>query len=93
MASITIEGVEYPLRASMRAWKEFETNTGMKMASIADADVTAIPELLYYCAAAGCRRNAQAFELTLDDWMDSITTNDLLEMQEMIQELLGVKKK
>ena len=93
MAEITIDGKTYPLRATMRAWRDFETQSGVKMAEIAEADVTRVPELLWHCAAAGCRKDKKDFHITLDDWMDAITTDDLVEMQETIQELLGVKKK
>jgi hypothetical protein len=93
MAEITVDGKTYPLRATMRAWRDFETQSGVKMAEIAEADVTRVPELLWHCAAAGCRKDKKEFDITLDEWMDAITTDDLVEMQETIQELLGVKKK
>ena len=93
MVKITVDGVTYPLRASMKAWKEFETNTGTRMAEIGEADITKVPELLYYCAAAGARKEGNKFEVTLDDWMDAITTDDIVDMQEAIATLLGVKKK
>jgi len=93
MVKIEVDGVTYPLRASMKAWRDFETNTGTRMADIGEADITKVPELLYYCAAAGARKEGTAFDVTLDDWMDSITTDDIMDMQEAIGTLLGVKKK
>ena len=93
MVTIQVDGVTYPLRASMKAWRDFETNTGTRMADIGEADITKVPELLYYCAAAGARKEGKAFDVTLNDWMDAITTDDIMDMEEAIGNLLGVKKK
>jgi hypothetical protein len=88
-----VDGVSYPLHPSMRAWKAFTDSTGIKIQDIAEADVTVVPELLYYFAQAGCRKEGQEFKATMDEWMDSITIDDLMGMQAVIADLITEKKK
>ena len=51
---ITIGKKIYPIRATMRAWRTFEKNTGVKVTEVDSNDITLIPELIFYFVQEGC---------------------------------------
>lgn len=86
---VQIQGTTYPLRASMGAWRKFETATGVRVAGIGTDDVTRIPELAYYLIQAGCKANGMKFELTVDEFLDIVEIEDVQAISEAVAGLLG----
>ncbi len=62
---IQINGVTYPLRASMGAWRKFEQATGVKVTGVDADDITRIPEMAYYFIESGCKAAGMKFDLTV----------------------------
>ena len=93
--TITLDGKTFPVRASMRAWKNFESETGCKVANIDSEDVTRVPELMYYFVKEGCTKQGMSFDMTLDDFLGLIEVQDLSELSRVVQASLSgdTKKK
>jgi hypothetical protein len=87
--TITLDNQTFPVRASMRAWREFENATGQKVSKIQDDDVTAMPELLYYFVAEGCRKQNMTFEMSVDDFLGLIQVGDLPEIVKVIRDSMS----
>jgi hypothetical protein len=93
MAEITIEGQSYPLRASIGAYRAFEESSGVRVAEVDTNDMIRVVELLWHFAKAGCKHEGVKFEVSLEDWFDSITVDQLPYLAETIVELMAKKKK
>ena len=91
--NITLENRSYPVRATMRAWRAFETATGVKVTEVDAADVTLIPELVYYFVVDGCKNQGMDFTMSVDDWLGLITVEDLPKLVEVMEVAMGGGKK
>jgi len=90
---IDIAGRTFTLRASLGAWRKFEQNSGQKVATIDQTDVTRIPELAYYFAEAGAKANGHTWDLTVDDFLELCTITDLETLTQAVAALLGGDQK
>jgi len=86
---ITVANVTYPMRASMRAWRKFEKNTGVKVAEVDASDVTLIPELIFYFVEEGCEHNGMRFTMDVEKWLSKIEVTDLPILVEAMTEAMG----
>ena len=91
--NITLDNQTFPVRANMRAWRNYERETGNKVASIDAEDVTAMPELLYYFVQEGCKRQGMKFEMPVDEFLGLIEVGDLPQVIEIIGQSMGGEKK
>jgi hypothetical protein len=91
--NITLDNQTFPVRANMRAWRNYERETGNKVASIDAEDVTAMPELLYYFVQEGCKRQGMKFEMPVDEFLGLIEVGDLPQVVEIIEQSMGGEKK
>jgi hypothetical protein len=91
--TITLDNQTFPVRANMRAWRNFERETGTKVAGIDTADVTKMPELLYYFVQEGCKRQGMTFEMDVDDFLALVDVGDLPQVMQIIEESMGGEKK
>lgn len=91
--NITLDNQTFPVRANMRAWRNYERQTGNKVASIDAEDVTAMPELLYYFVQEGCKRQGMKFEMPVDEFLGLIEVGDLPKVVEIIEQSMGGEKK
>ena len=87
--TITLDNQTFPVRASMRAWRNFENATGHKVATLDSEDVTKMPELLYYFVQEGCKRQGMTFELSVDDFLGLIDVGDLPEVMKVIEQSMS----
>ncbi len=87
--TITLDKQTFPVRASMRAWREFENATGHKVSKLDSEDVTAMPELLYYFVAEGCRKQNMTFEMSVDDFLSMIEVGDLPAVMKVIEQSMS----
>jgi hypothetical protein len=86
---VTIGERVFHLRASLGAWRKFEQASGQKVANIDQTDVTRIPELAYYFAEAGAKANGHTWDLTVDDFLELCTIDDLQDLTQAVAGLLG----
>lgn len=87
--NITLDNQTFPVRASMRAWRNFENETGNKVATLDSEDVTMMPELLYYFVQEGCRKQGMTFEMSVDDFLGLIDVADLTNVMKVIEESMS----
>ena len=87
--TITLEGKTFPVRASMRAWKNFEKATGCKVTGIDAEDVTKMPEMLYYFVQEGCLKQGMQFKMDVDQFLGMIDVTDLPSLMLVVQEAMG----
>jgi len=87
--NITLDNQTFPVRASMRAWREFEDATGHKVSKLDADDVTRMPELLFYFVREGCKKQGMTFEMSCDDFLGLITVADLPNIMEVIGESMS----
>lgn len=93
MIEIKLDGKTFPVRATMRAWKRFEDNTGKKVAEVDSNDVTLIPELVYYFVQEGCKAQGMAFTMDVDDFLGLIEIADLPALSKTVAACMGTQKK
>jgi len=93
MVQIKLDGKTFPVRATMRAWKRFEDNTGKKVAEVDSNDVTLIPELVYYFVQEGCKAQGMAFKMDVDEFLGLIEIVDLPALSKTVAECMGTQKK
>tara|TARA_R110002050_G_scaffold173003_1_gene305134 strand:+ start:396 stop:707 length:312 start_codon:yes stop_codon:yes gene_type:complete len=89
---ITIGKRIYPLRATMRAWRNFEKATGVKVTEVDSNDITLIPELIFYFVQEGCKAQGMKFTMAVDDWLGEIEVTDLPLLIEAMAEVMGGSK-
>jgi hypothetical protein len=87
--NIELENKSYPVRATMRAWRNFEKATGVKVTEVDASDVTLIPELVYYFVVDGCAAQGMEFTMSVDEWLGLITVQDLPKLVEVMESAMG----
>ena len=80
------------MRATMRAWRKFEKNTGVKVTEVDATDITLIPELIFYFVQEGCIAQGMKFTMEVDEWLGEIEVTDLPVLVEAMTEVMGGSK-
>ena len=73
----------------MRAWRNFEKATGVKVTEVDASDITLIPELVYYFVQDGCKAQGMKFSLSVEEFLGLIEVGDLPKLVDVMQEALG----
>ncbi len=87
--TITLDNKTYPVKATMRAWRNFEKATGVKVTEVDASDITLIPELVYYFVQDGCKAQGMKFSLSVEEFLGLIEVGDLPKLVDVMQEALG----
>lgn len=77
MASITVNGKSYPLRADVRALMECEEETGMKIETVQDSGTVGVCTFLFYFARAAARHQGERFNMDRAEFLQGIELQDL----------------
>jgi hypothetical protein len=78
MYSVTIAGVDYPLRASMYAWQKWEEATGLKMNQLNEStSPIQVCQLCYFFAQAGLKREGKQMPMDLEAFMEELEMEDV----------------
>lgn len=86
---ITLDNKSYPVKATMRAWRNFEKATGVKVVEVDASDLTLIPELIYYFVVDGCAAQKMEFTMEVDEWLGLITVQDVPQLVKVMEEAMG----
>ena len=73
---ITINGKAYPCRQTMGAMLRFKERTGKEVTEIG-GNLSDICVYLFCCVASACKKDGVPFGMSLMDFADSITPDDL----------------
>lgn len=73
---IIIDGKAYPCRQTMGAMLRFKKETGKEVTEI-QGDLSDMCAYLYCCTASACKKDGVKFNMSLMDFADSLTPEDL----------------
>lgn len=76
---ITINGTAYPCSPTMGAMLRFKQETGREISEIDPASFTDLCTFLWCCVASAAKREGKQFDLSLMDFADSLTPEDMTE--------------
>lgn len=74
---ITINGKHFPCRPTMGAMLRFKKETGREITEIEQGSFTDICTYLWCCIVSACKHDGIAFDLSLMDFADSISPDDM----------------
>lgn len=84
---LTIEGVDYPCRPSMGAFKTFREETGKEaMEVLTGGSVVDFGIFLWACTQSGARHEKREFPYTLEEFMDMATPDEIAVWMNKINE-------
>ncbi len=73
---IIIDGKAYPCRQTMGAMLRFKKETGKEVNEIGEG-MSDLCAYLYCCTASACKKDGVEFKMSLLDFADSLTPEDL----------------
>lgn len=76
---ITIEGKEYPMRATMGAMDIFKKETGKDPSEMQQDSPVDITVFIYGCVKSACRKDKVDFPYSLEEFEDSVDVDTILE--------------
>lgn len=82
---IEINGKTYPCRPTMGAMLRFKKETGKELTEMTDGNLSEFTTYLWCCIVSACKHDGIPFEMSLMDFADSISANDLEKWTEQLQ--------
>ena len=76
---ITINGTAYPCSPTMGAMLRFKQETGREITEIDPTSFTDLCTYLWSCVASAAKREGKPFDLSLMEFADSLTPEDMAE--------------
>lgn len=76
---ITINGTAYPCSPTMGAMLRFKQETGREITEIDPTSFTDLCTYLWCCVASAAKREGKPFDLSLMEFADSLTPEDMTE--------------
>lgn len=76
-AEVTINGAVYPCRPTMGAMLRFKKETGKEVTEISNTGFSDLCTYLYCCVASACAADKVAFNMTLIEFADALTPDDM----------------
>lgn len=80
---IRIDGKAYPCRQTMGAMLRFKQETGKEVTELGDS-LSDMCAYLYCCTVSACKKDGVEFDMTLMDFADSLTPEDLNQWTEAV---------
>lgn len=84
MKKITVNGVEYPCYPTMGAFLRFKTETGLDISEVKNMDTSTSFILLYCCLVSACKAEGKIFELSLMEFADSVSVEQMTEWTQVM---------
>lgn len=81
---ITVNGEAYPCSPTMGAMLRFKQETGREITEIDPTSFTDLCTYLYCCIASAAKREGKPFDLSLMEFADRLTPEDMAEWNEAI---------
>lgn len=83
--TVTIDGKEYPCRPTMGAMLRFKKETGKEVTELQNGSFSELCTYLYCCVASACAHDKIPFTLSLMDFADALTPEDMTEWAKQVQ--------
>lgn len=77
--TITINNKEYPCRQTLGAMLRFKRETGKEVTEMDAGSITDTLTFLYCCIKSECKNENIEFNMSLDDFADALSPDDLEE--------------
>ena len=74
---ITINGKTFQCRMTLGAMMQFKELTGREVSEIKGDELSALATLLYCCAASGARTEGKDFPMSLQEFADNVSVEEL----------------
>lgn len=84
---ITVNGKAYPCSPTMGAMLRFKQETGREITEIKPNSFTDLCTYLWCCVMSASKREGIQFEMSLLDFADGITPDDMAEWNEAISQV------
>lgn len=81
---ININGIAYPCSPTMGAMLRFKQETGREITEIDPTSFSDLCTYLWCCVASGAKREGKAFEMSLMEFADSLTPDEMSEWNKAI---------
>lgn len=81
---ITINGTAYPCSPTMGAMLRFKQETGREITEIDPTSFTDLCTYLWCCVVSAAKREGKPFDLSLMEFADSLTPEDMAEWNKAI---------
>lgn len=85
MIEVTINGKAYPCRPTMGAMLRFKKETGKEVTEIKEGSFSDLCAYLYCCVASACAADKVAFEMSLMDFADNLSPEDMKAWASQVQ--------
>lgn len=81
---ISINGTAYPCSPTMGAMLRFKHETGREITEIDPASFSDLCTYLWCCVASAAKREGKTFDMSLMDFADSLTPEDMAAWNEAV---------
>lgn len=83
--NITIDGKDYPCRMTLGAMVRFERLTGKDVSKMDTSSISEMATLLYCGVKSACNVDGMEFGLSLDDFCDNLSTDEIAKWAETMK--------
>ena len=83
---VTIDGTSYPCRMTMGAMLRFRRETGREVSDIKEGSISDVAVLIWCCVASACKADGVPFSMSLEDFCDNVSPEDMDAMSSAISE-------
>ena len=82
---VTINGKAYPCRPTMGAMLRFKKETGKEVTELQNGSFSDLCAYLYCCVASACAADKVPFKMSLMDFADALSPEDMTQWAEQVQ--------
>lgn len=82
---VTINGIAYPCRPTMGAMLRFKKETGKEVTELQNGSFSDLCAYLYCCVASACAADKVPFKMSLMDFADALSPEDMTQWAEQVQ--------
>lgn len=90
---VIVNGVAYPCKPTMGAMLRFKKETGKEVTELTGDNFSDLCVYLYCCVASACAAEKIGFELSLMEFADALSPEDMQAWTERLQSDAGDSKK
>lgn len=90
---IIVNGVAYPCKPTMGAMLRFKKETGKEVTELTGDNFSDLCVYLYCCVVSACAAEKIGFELSLMEFADALSPEDMQAWTERLQSDAGDSKK
>lgn len=84
LIEVTINGEAYPCSPTMGAMLRFKQQTGKEISEIDTGSFTDLCTYLWCCVASASKREGKDFNMSLMEFADSITRDDMVQWSQSV---------